>query len=106
MLYPRYKYDLPILALDLVVVPGGRISLAIIDACPVSRNKMLPQHYMQVWKCGVGCRVREQAAAARGQGVGCCGRFSPSPLNCRFLHHAQLLLQTLCCTHSRTSILG
>lgn len=92
MLYPRYKYDLPILALDLVVVPGGRVSLAIIDACPVSRNKMLPQHYMQVWKYGMRCGVAAQAAAARGQGVGCCGRFSPSPLNCRFSNHAQLLL--------------
>ena len=48
VLYPRYKYDLPVLAMDLVVVPGGRVSLAIVDACPVSKNLSLPPHYMQV----------------------------------------------------------
>ena len=53
VLYPRYKYDLPILAMDMVVVPGGRVSLAIVDACPVSKNLALPPHYMQVggWVC-------------------------------------------------------
>ena len=48
VLYPRYKYDLPVLAMDLVVVPGGRVSLAIVDACPVSKNLSLPPHYLQV----------------------------------------------------------
>ena len=52
VLYPRYKYDMPILAMDLVVTPGGRVSLAIIDACPVTRDMTLPAHYMQVGESG------------------------------------------------------
>jgi hypothetical protein len=42
----RYDYDLPILALDLVVV-GGTVTLAVADACPLSPNLSLPRHYMQ-----------------------------------------------------------
>lgn len=42
----RYDYDLPILALDLVVA-GGAVTLAVADACPLSPNLMLPRHYMQ-----------------------------------------------------------
>eukprot|EP00955_Chlamydomonas_euryale_P061936 358234-Chlamydomonas_euryale.AAC.9 len=45
VLYPRYAYDLPILAMDLVVTPAGRVSLAIVDACPVSPDLSLPPHY-------------------------------------------------------------
>ena len=54
VLFPRYKYDLPILAMDVVVMPGGRVSLAVIDACPVNKNMTLPPHYMQVRSGPVG----------------------------------------------------
>jgi phycocyanobilin:ferredoxin oxidoreductase len=47
VLYPRYKYDLPILAMDLVIAKD-RVSLVVVDACPVSQNKTLPSHYLQV----------------------------------------------------------
>ena len=46
VLYPRYQYDMPIFAMDLVVA-GGAVSLAIVDVCPV-RGMRLPPHYMQV----------------------------------------------------------
>ncbi|GAX73683.1 hypothetical protein CEUSTIGMA_g1134.t1 [Chlamydomonas eustigma] len=46
VLYPRYKYDLPILAMDLVIAKD-RVSLVVVDACPISKNKTLPPHYMQ-----------------------------------------------------------
>eukprot|EP00798_Chlamydomonas_sp_ICE-L_P016547 gene16547-22776_t len=48
VLYPRYDYDMPILAMDLVIA-GGAVTLAIIDACPV-RSMKLPPHYMQTMK--------------------------------------------------------
>lgn len=44
VMYPRYDFDIPILALDLVAA-GGAVTLAIIDACPVSPRLNLPQHY-------------------------------------------------------------
>lgn len=47
MLYPRYAYDLPILAMD-VVVANGRPTLAIIDPCPVRDCNALPAHYAAV----------------------------------------------------------
>lgn len=46
-MYPRYAYDMPILAMDIVVV-NGKPSLAIIDACPVRDNNQLPAHYKEV----------------------------------------------------------
>jgi len=46
VLYPRYAYDVPILAMDLVVI-NGNVTLAIIDACPVRKNMQLPAHYLQ-----------------------------------------------------------
>jgi hypothetical protein len=42
----RYDFDIPILAMDLVAA-GGAVTLAIIDACPVSSRLTLPQHYVQ-----------------------------------------------------------
>lgn len=42
----RYDFDIPILAMDLVAA-GGAVTLAIIDACPVSPRLTLPQHYSQ-----------------------------------------------------------
>jgi len=44
VLYPRYGFDLPILALD-VVLANGRPTLAIADACPVRDGNALPAHY-------------------------------------------------------------
>lgn len=46
VLYPRPKYDLPILSLD-VVSSNGRIGFAIADPCPVSMNRVLPPWYQQ-----------------------------------------------------------
>lgn len=42
----RYDYDLPILAMDMVIA-GGAITLAVVDACPLSSNLSLPRHYLQ-----------------------------------------------------------
>jgi hypothetical protein len=42
----RYDFDIPILAMDLVAA-GGAVTLAIIDACPVTSRLTLPQHYVQ-----------------------------------------------------------
>lgn len=47
ILYPRYEFDIPILAFDLVVV-NGVVTLAIIDAVPVTRDLSLPAHYAEV----------------------------------------------------------
>lgn len=58
VLYPRYGFDLPILSSDLVVLPNGKVSLAIIDACPVSEDLSLPPHYVQV---GGGSTARPHA---------------------------------------------
>ncbi|KAJ9522286.1 hypothetical protein QJQ45_008121, partial [Haematococcus lacustris] len=46
VLYPRYAYDLPILAMDLVLVKGVA-SLAIVDACPVRAGQELPSYYLE-----------------------------------------------------------
>jgi Ferredoxin-dependent bilin reductase len=45
-MYPRPEYDLPILAMDMVG-KDDRISLAVIDACPVAENRSLPAVYAQ-----------------------------------------------------------
>lgn len=58
-MYPRQEFDLPILSLDLVA-NSGRVSLAIIDPCPVNSMLRLPPLYQQavrcvcVWGGGVG----------------------------------------------------
>lgn len=59
---PRYDFDLPILALDLVVA-ANRVTLAVVDACPLSRDLSLPRHYMQTMielqaRGGGGCKAR------------------------------------------------
>ena len=41
-----YDYDLPILAMDIVIANGG-VTLAVADACPLSPNLSLPSHYLQ-----------------------------------------------------------
>ena len=41
-----YDYDLPILAMDIVIAGGG-VTLAVADACPLSPNLSLPSHYLQ-----------------------------------------------------------
>lgn len=46
VMYPRLEFDLPILSLDLVA-SSGRVTLAIIDPCPVSTSLQLPTHYLQ-----------------------------------------------------------
>jgi len=44
VIYPRTEFELPILSLDMVAV-DGRVSLAIIDPCPVTTDRSLPQYY-------------------------------------------------------------
>lgn len=44
VMYPYPAVDLPILSLDMVL-SGGRVTLAIIDPCPVSRDLQLPPFY-------------------------------------------------------------
>jgi hypothetical protein len=44
---PR-SYDLPIFGLD-VVMAGGRVTLAVVDCCPLRRDLRLPAHYLEVW---------------------------------------------------------
>jgi hypothetical protein len=44
VMYPRLQYDLPILSMDLVA-NDGRVSLAIVDPCPVSATLELPPFY-------------------------------------------------------------
>lgn len=45
-MYPRVNFDLPILSMD-VVANQGRVSLAIVDPCPVTPNLELPPFYEQ-----------------------------------------------------------
>lgn len=47
VMYPRLEYDLPILSMD-VVAKRGKVSLAIIDPCPVSLDRSLPSIYDQM----------------------------------------------------------
>lgn len=44
VMYPRVEFDLPILSLDLVA-SGDRVTLAIVDPCPVTGNLSLPPYY-------------------------------------------------------------
>jgi phycocyanobilin:ferredoxin oxidoreductase len=44
VMYPRLEYDLPILSFDMVGVED-RVSLAIVDPCPVSWDRRLPDWY-------------------------------------------------------------
>jgi len=46
VMYPRYAYDLPIWAMDVVVIKGV-VTLAIVDACPVRDKLALPFLYLQ-----------------------------------------------------------
>jgi phycocyanobilin:ferredoxin oxidoreductase len=46
VMFPRVRYDLPILCLDMVAFKG-RVSFVIVDASPVSRDGKLPQVYLQ-----------------------------------------------------------
>lgn len=46
VMYPRVNFDLPILSMD-VVANQGRVSLAIVDPCPVTPNLELPPFYEQ-----------------------------------------------------------
>lgn len=45
VMYPHLEFDLPILSLDMVA-SDGRVSLGIIDPCPVTRNLSLPPHFV------------------------------------------------------------
>ena len=46
VMFPRVRYDLPILCLDMVAFKG-RISFMIVDASPVREGGELPQVYLQ-----------------------------------------------------------
>lgn len=50
VLYPRLTFDLPILSMD-IVANAGRVSLAIVDPCPVSPNLQLPPFYAGPVRC-------------------------------------------------------
>jgi len=43
-MYPKPNFDLPILSMDLVA-NGDRVTLAIIDPCPVTPSLELPAFY-------------------------------------------------------------
>ena len=47
VMFPRCRYALPILALDVVCVPGGKVAFAIADASPVKPSGDLPPFYLQ-----------------------------------------------------------
>ena len=44
VMYPRLEFDLPILSMDLVA-NGDRVTLAIVDPCPVNDSLTLPPFY-------------------------------------------------------------
>ena len=46
VMFPRARYALPILALDMVAI-NGRVSFVIADASPVSESKEVPEEYAQ-----------------------------------------------------------
>ena len=46
VMFPRVRYDLPIVALDMVSF-SGRVSFVIADASPVHRGRKLPDVYVQ-----------------------------------------------------------
>ena len=50
------SYDLPIFGLD-VVMAGGRVTLAVVDCCPLRRDLRLPAHYLEVWSGAVRGRA-------------------------------------------------
>lgn len=51
--YPRPQFDLPILSVD-VVASAGRVSLALVDPCPVSPDLSLPPPYAAPVRCAGG----------------------------------------------------
>lgn len=44
VMFPRLEFDLPILSMDLVAM-GGKVSLAIVDPCPLTPDLQLPPFY-------------------------------------------------------------
>ena len=46
-MFPRLTFELPILSMDIVATAGGRVSLAIVDPCPVTPDLRLPPFYEQ-----------------------------------------------------------
>jgi hypothetical protein len=53
VLYPRYTFDLPIFGMDIVVMPGGQVSLAVVDSCPVTKNQVSPKHHQLFFRPAV-----------------------------------------------------
>lgn len=49
-MFPRVTFDLPILSMDLVAM-DGRVTLAIVDPCPVTPNLQLPAFYEGPVRC-------------------------------------------------------
>ena len=77
VMYPRLEYDLPILSMDLVA-NAGRVSLAIVDPCPLSPGLQLPPVYEQpvrwagpagrwfrVWAWRVGAGIHVEGGRSR-----------------------------------------
>jgi len=85
---PRYDFDLPILALDLVVA-GGRVTLAVADACPLAANLRLPNHYM---KTVVDLQV--------------CARVSACTCMCAFVKGGRAACACRVCTRGEQSVAG
>lgn len=48
VMYPRREFDLPIVSMDMVGTAAGRVSLAVVDACPVALNRSLPPQYVTI----------------------------------------------------------
>lgn len=69
VMYPRLQYDLPILSMDMVGKVGGKISLAVIDACPVAMNRSLPPQYVTLMQ-----KLQEEYGMATNRAIPEWGR--------------------------------
>lgn len=86
-MYPRVNFDLPILSMD-IVANQGRVSLAVVDPCPVTPNLELPPFYeqpvrwvgaadrlcMYATACMCATAYRHAPLAAEGAQAGACVR--------------------------------
>lgn len=64
---PRLEFDLPILSIDLVVA-NERVTLAIVDPCPLSPSLKLPPIYEGAVRWAAG---RQGGAPGRREASGC-----------------------------------
>ncbi|GIL51368.1 hypothetical protein Vafri_7374 [Volvox africanus] len=79
VVYPRYNYDMPIFGLDLVLV-NGRVTLAVVDCCPVRHGLKLPPQYMETMALLQRTFMEDQDPAARSIPDWGVSTFSPLAL--------------------------